>query len=259
MDRLALDLLGDARPLPLTRESIDALAGKFGHRWIQTWADVTTLAESFWREQVTGDDVAKQMTWHHLLLGVGNFKRSAGTMLPLRSTLQPNLDVVPADSLKVPGVNISLDRMDRTTWRALTDGEKKVVGLSVPTASTLLAALWPGDHAILDVRVTVALVDLTAGVDKGIPPTLEATGSAPERDWDLYDLYLSFLSKTASAHSDSDDPCSRLVVERALFYLDYLVERALAKQMKAQKRSPGKWRWSEYRVETENQLKALST
>jgi hypothetical protein len=253
LTQIEITLLGPPQALPLEYAAVHTLAERFSPFWLQTWRDIEYLAECCWRSQATGDAAAMQRTWHHLLLAVGNFKRSAGTMLPLRELLQPAGNVTRLDTFEVSGI-VQLRRLDPETWRTLTTEPTKIKGIEVPTASTLLAALWPQDHAILDVRAGTALLDLTAGRSCRIPEDLNETGSIPPRDWELYVQYRQFVVKTAEALTAAGDSCSPVEVERSLYFLDDLVRDELAKQLKRQGRKRGKWFWSEYRAEAEVQL-----
>jgi len=107
------------------------------------------------------------MTWHHLVMSVGNFKRQGGSisLLELPSSLEPTgLDGDPLEECnvlvrsRISGVTsaIRLSADDPMTWRLLD----QVDGLAVATSTTLLSALWPGRHFVIDVRDLNAAIAL---------------------------------------------------------------------------------------------------
>jgi hypothetical protein len=65
--------------------------------------------------------------------------------------------VVRSSEFHMPGTGLVLSRDDAGSW----DLQGKLRGAGAPTTTTLLAALWPQDHHILDWRVLAAAVALT--------------------------------------------------------------------------------------------------
>ena len=131
------------------------------------WPNVQRSAMQFWDAQRCGDELAKAMTWHHLVMSVGNFKRQGGSisLLELPSSLEPTgLDGDPLEECnvlvrsRISGVTsaIRLSADDPMTWRLLD----QVDGLAVATSTTLLSALWPGRHFVIDVRDLNAAIAL---------------------------------------------------------------------------------------------------
>ncbi len=177
--------------LPLRRDDVLALAGRFRDEDKSLWDDVELLAGKF----VAGRSLAD---WHHLLLAVGNFKRQGGTIIrePLR--LQPRSST-PAPHF-IPEVKLDAKRAE--TWHRL---QERVDGLGVATTTTLLAALWPWDHVIMDQRALRAAVLLT-----GSPPN-----GPGEPSWPQYEWYRPAVLATAASTD-----CPPVEVERALFMFD---------------------------------------
>jgi hypothetical protein len=147
------------------------------------WHDIRLLAARFWAAR--SDD--RVVAWHHLLLGVGNFKRQGGRLhpppLPARAP-----DVSPAplpEEVDIPqpgGLTRTLKREEQHTWEQLLGVNGGVKGLGVAT-TTLLAALWPDRHFIFDRRVIAAAQGLRLAVGRpGIPepfPDPESDESVP--------------------------------------------------------------------------------
>ena len=206
--------------LPLSAPQIDKANEHFAAKWIGMWSDVLWLAEKFAASQPGSTDATR--AWHHLLMAVGNFKRSAGNIAP--EPLPSPRRIAAPQRLLVPGLNgIVLDRDDPTTWRKL----KAITGLGegVPTASTVLSALWPGVHVIIDRRVVAAAIGLKWG------GTAPANSYLPHRTWTLYEKYRSVV--LAAAKRTRWQPVE---VERALYVLDARVMAELKDS----------WSWRDY-------------
>jgi hypothetical protein len=234
LTRLTIDQLGAARALNMDAEGIRSL-GTWGPGPSGVWEDVEFVARLFLA--VDPDDAEQQaLRWHHLLVAVGNFKRSTGPIVPTR--LPPGLGTfISPTKFNYPlptGGQATILVDDQDSWRLLTE----VDGLGVATATAVLSAIWPGDHVIVDERDSRAAVALHCG--------LNFSGSAldaanfPKTDthtayWDLYPWFLKVVRVTA-AHAG----CSPVQVERALYRLD----------MKVLDDLPADWRtngsWSEY-------------
>jgi len=133
--------------------TIDALSAQFLPAGAELWDDIRYLAGQFTAAAPGSNDWI--VTWHHLVLAIGNFKRQGGTRLfpaPLpRSTAPPT-----PGQVVVPGrgsgreASFKLDVAARATWQQL---QTATAGLGTATTTTLLAALWPEGHFIFDGRV----------------------------------------------------------------------------------------------------------
>jgi hypothetical protein len=194
--------------LGFTCDELQALAEKWSDEGL--WNDILWLSLQFWE---ASDESERTMRWHHLVMAVGNFKRQAGRGLhPPRiapaelSTFRPR-----SKTLEIPGAGFRLAREALPSWSQL---QHFLPGAGVPTTTTLLAALWPDRHHILDWRVLAAAVALTLGTpgpgqlvqpteERSVPPTMEA-----------YDLTRVLLLGVA-------DECHvpLVTVERALYQL----------------------------------------
>jgi hypothetical protein len=192
--------------------------------WKPIWEDIEYLADRFLAgaEELSP---AVDSAWHHLLLAVGNFKRQAPITPTI--TLTPTAWAARPDRLNgffIPGSGSWVQQEEPETWPHLTDGIK---GLGVPTATTLLSALWPGSHMILDRR------DIRAAV--GIGPAKSWKGRELDDAWlpDLYDWeWYSWLRDSIFATEGLD----AVMVERALYVLDRTTQSRLGDN----------WKWHEY-------------
>lgn len=139
----------DLHELPgLTISTLHRIGGTWSDGGL--WDDVIFLANRFW--DANTNDV-RLICWHHLVLAVGNFKRQPGRRLrPVPLNIQnKQADVLRAAEIQVPGLDSqSLNAEDLESWRAL---RHNLPGAGVPTITTVLAALWPDQHVILDRRV----------------------------------------------------------------------------------------------------------
>jgi hypothetical protein len=201
----------------------------------QTWSDISWLAQDFLGRTLTKSGQATA-AWHHLLLVVGNFKRSAGLISPAELP-ETRDDFEPPAHFEVPGLSGAIATRDvADSWRALT----QVPGLGVPTATTLLSALWPGYHIIIDIRDGRAAVGISAGAGWNTEDLDSSDLSPREPDeayWKLYEWFRPLVVTTAGK---SVTPAA---VERALYILD---TKSLPKGRE--------WTWSQYR---EHAKKAL--
>jgi hypothetical protein len=117
-------------------------------------------------------------------MAVGNFKRQSGRRLrPSRISPANNLTYA-ARSDRFDGPDsITISRDDADSWQSL---ENSLAGSATATTTTLLAALWPDCHHILDWRVLAAVAGLglvaggennldlvTPGGRDPLPPTLD--------------------------------------------------------------------------------------
>jgi hypothetical protein len=245
--RLLVRDFGSPRPLPLERDDVGVLAGKWGDadsRRGRSWGDIEVLAALFLASDQSQPD-ATVRSWHHLLLAIGNFKRSGGLILPPALTLDASSDRDP-DCCAIPlspTNSVQLKRDCATTWRVLTD----IVGFGVPTASTLLSALWPGSHVIVDRRAERAAIGISAGALWDVS-ALEHAGLPDLHTTDLYWEFYSDWYRPAVLATAEAVACHPVSVERALFCLHPLVRSSL----------PGaNWVWTDYRTRAEDIIARL--
>lgn len=196
--------------------------------WLRTWQNITVLVSRLFDTiDITGRCDAE--TFHHLLMAVGNYKRQAGDIhLPVDfAELAAKRR---RKSLVLPGGLGRLDRDDMASWHRL----ERIPGLGIPTASCLLAALWPDRHAIMDVRDRRAAIGLRVGRRSHDDQRLDAAW-VPGDEWWFYDWFRQTVKLTARAAK-----CEPVSVERALYVLGVRTAKQLGK----------KWErdgtWSEY-------------
>lgn len=195
------------------------------------WPNVQRAAMQFWDAQKGGDELAKATTWHHLVMSVGNFKRQGGSisLFDLPSSFEPTgLDGDPLEDCNVlvrsrsSGVTsaISLAADDPMTWRLLD----QVDGLAVATSTTLLSALWPGRHFVIDVRDLNAAIalDFVEAQAKGVDP---ASQGNVKTTWEWYGWLRDKLFVKTQELKTADATITFLEVERALYLLDKQVKR----------------------------------
>jgi hypothetical protein len=129
----------------------------FGESWSDggLWDDILWLALQAWA--ASGEE-QRRVRWHHLVMAVGNFKRQGGRRLrPARICPAGNLSFdVRLDRFQVPG-RASISRDNEASWQRL---ESSLSGAATATTTTMLAALWPESHHILDWRVLAAVAGL---------------------------------------------------------------------------------------------------
>jgi hypothetical protein len=236
---LSLSELSDVTSLPLDRPQIAALSSAWdptaSQKWHQAWSDILWLAQMFLASSAEpGPDTTT--AWHHLLMAVGNFKRSAGLIVPA-SLSTPSPTFTPPGTFTIPGNSEAVvARDDFASWQTLT----RVPGLGVPTATTLLSALWPGHHVIIDIRDSRASVGISA--DAGWDAQRLGDCDLPDRTtdgkyWEFYEWFLPVIVATAGTHS------APVEVERALYALDMWTRRVLPAERQ--------WTWTRYREEAE--------
>jgi hypothetical protein len=116
-----------------------------------TWDDVLHLAARFMEtEAVSPDSYESLLAWHHLLLGIGNFKRAGGRILPgapLAHYEDLDEDLAAPEFFRVPRFGLEVRQNDEWTWFSL---KEEIKGLGVATTSTLLAAIWPATQNASD-------------------------------------------------------------------------------------------------------------
>lgn len=193
----------------LTREEID-LVGPIDPQLAALWSDVELLADSV--HMSTG--AARERAWHHLLLAVGNYKAQAPLfVLAFSDTSEPRcvrreqtLTVRAGDELLEIGAEAP------STWQQL---EARIRGLGIRRTATVLSALWPGQHIIMDWRTLSAAVALT-GARLGWDQSLvdPASTTRVNVSWLSYDWYRRAVTDCAARVGKSP-----IDVERALWQI----------------------------------------
>jgi hypothetical protein len=200
----------------LTVSQVDLLNDKFGSSGTQLWDDIECLADMFWESD------CDRIRGHHLLMTVGNFKRQGGTVIYTRDPLcVPGSRQAASRDMTCSIEGAGLIRDDPESWRAFS-GKSGIQGLGVATTTTLLSALWPRHHLVIDERALHALIGLRGVRGAGWHlPVGDGSTSAPLRkvDWDDYEWYREQILEAARASED----LAPVRVERALYVLDRLV------------------------------------
>lgn len=205
--------MGTALAESAEQDAIDAWANRFPRGTRGLWQGIRACA----RRLAESDAQDLPAATHAFLYAVGNFKR--------QSPIFPaGWDEEAADWEAPPSVDlwegIALSRDDDQTWEQLT----LIRGIGIPTATTVLAALWPKTHAVFDVMTVQAAVALraAAGHWDGPVPAEAAASNAPPRfnrrtwlTWTTYRWYRDHcILPTATAVGTSAQD-----VERAWFEL----------------------------------------
>lgn len=188
-----------------------------------SWRVIRFLTERF--VTLGADDSSSldaSLAWHHLLMAIGNFKRQAGRIQSSGFVTSEMKGTLSPDEILVPGIESAIRRDDAWSWEVLT----QVRGLGVATASTLLAAIWPEDHAICDRRALSAAVGLRGASGdwsgplewKGISP--ESAIALREPTWHQYQWYRSALMQSLSVLRIEDPTLQPVHLERCLYLLD---------------------------------------
>lgn len=233
----------------LNVERVQRLARRDNRAFTTVWPNILWVAEQFWQAQ-SDDEVDHLETWHHLVMSVGNFKRQGGTQIclfgavPVGGALPTSDDHRESCRVQLMSGEVVLHRDEPSTWARLNE----VKGLGVATSTTLLSALWPGAHVIVDRR------DLNAAIALNLAQTVDQWGIDPDSSkgiqvsWDWYQwLRERLLSKAEELRAA--DPEIRLdEVERALYTLDGRVERVKGEQS---------YTWSEYAAALDTVLLAV--
>jgi len=174
------------------------------------WDDIAWLSLRVWDAD---NDDERRLRWHHLVMAVGNFKRLGGRRLrpePLASAPGPEA-VGRADHIRIPGGTL-VTCEEPGSWSQLRD---TLPGAAAPTTTTLLAALWPTRHFILDWRVLAAVAGLdvtSGGPSHGIAEA--SSGDFLEPTLDRYRTVRELLIFSAD---ESRTPLQ--VVERGLYVM----------------------------------------
>jgi hypothetical protein len=159
---LTANHIRDCDCIQLTWDLLDKpTVRKFSGRSIwANWPNVQWAARQFWDVQLSPsseDAWRRQVTWHHLVMTAGNFKRQAPISLPdLRdgSNAQHVTCGNTSFRIEVNGEPKTVKRENTESWEYLTE----IPGMGVATATTVLSALWPDYHVIADRR------DIGAGI-----------------------------------------------------------------------------------------------
>ncbi len=209
-------MIRESASIGLAVEQLEALWSRFPARDVSLWQDVEWLAKRFW------DSRCDQITAHHLVMAVGNFKRQGGTIIrtrPFPHEDQPEKSAQVGDKCTVFG--IPLERQGDESWKGLCgDTKGGIPGIGVATATTLLSALWPGDHIIMDIRALGALIGVrgvsgNSWYTRRVRDDSEPRKSLGSIDWNDYAWYRDIV--LAQSRAIDAEPLS---VERALFVLD---------------------------------------
>lgn len=227
--QIPLDRLRAVTELPLSPNAITALSAAWGgENAVRAWSDIEWVAQQF-MNRASSHQVDATITWHHLVVAVGNFKRSTGRNYPANLPL-PSPGFQAQDKFTIPAHSLDVYAGATESWRHLTDA---VYGFDVPTATALLSAVWPGQHVIIDRRDTVAAVGLTTTQwnsegyeDAKLPPRKPYSAY-----WDLYEWLLPLIRAAAIGVAPVN-------VERALYVLDIKVRKNLPPK--------GNWKWRQY-------------
>lgn len=124
---------------------IEAWADGFPPGTDQLWQGIRLLARRV--EEANDEDLP--VATHSFLYSVGNFKRTTPIFPAALDT-----PAVPESWEALPELTLwegmKISRNDAATWSQL----ESIYGIGIPTATTILAALWPSEHAVFD-RLTV--------------------------------------------------------------------------------------------------------
>jgi hypothetical protein len=194
----------------LTNDEITRI-GTISRKAAGLWTDVQIIADT-----VHATEGAERCrAWHHLLLAAANFKAPAKVYVSaLPAECDPDIHQRDRDQLlQVPayGGNLEVRAEDPTTWMAL---EASIIGLGIPRTTTVLSALWPHRHVIMDWRslsAALALAGSRLGWEKS---RVDPLSTAPaEKTWENYHWYRTAVVECAGSHRPPVD------VERALYRL----------------------------------------
>lgn len=188
--------------LPLTREEVLAAERRWGgaHRgaWVSQWSAIETVAGDIWRTSESDTDQLHRL-WVSLAFAVGNFKRQGNTVihpLPAPWNVAPlEGEIRRRDSLAIPANGARLELRKDGTTESLRDLTRGLA--SVPTGSTILSALWPGVHVIMDRRNFKVTVGLLAHRGALILPAGSAA-SLYAADWTEYRWFRALIKAEAS-------------------------------------------------------------
>lgn len=180
--------------MPLLSAAEIEAVGQFDSDFDKLWMDVQLVADRV--HETEGDQRA--WAWQHLLLAVANFKAWAELRLPSLPVISRFPDPQRREVLTVPVAHgvINLHAEEAATWDSLC---ASFYGLGVPRTTTVLSALWPDRHVIMDWRAlssAVALAGSRLGWE-GLPVHPHTTDQAP-MTWGSYAWYRDAVLKSAA-------------------------------------------------------------
>ena len=147
------------QPAPLsslTPASIQKLAGTYPPSVAARADDIFALARLFTISLAKGEASDQAQRWHHLLMAAGNFKRQGGSI-----RIGPLIQAAhspPPPPFVPPGAEEGAIPLTATSGHEYF---KTIKGLRrVPTASVVVAALWPDENLIADRRDLNAAIGL---------------------------------------------------------------------------------------------------
>lgn len=215
------------------------------------WPNVLWTADQYWSAQAQGSESRSIETWHHLVMSAGNYKRQGGAQISLlrlpNSTWQKLEDQERPERCLVytKSGSFYLNRDDEITWIRL---QNEVSGLALATTTTLLSALWPGDHVIadvLDMSVAFAL-NLDEVTSFG---WVQSEGKKPTpMNWDSYKWLRNLITAKSNELTSSTSVIEPIDIERALYRLGQRVNDA---------RNGGNATWSDYAILVQSTLESL--
>ena len=201
--------------LPLTKEEVLAAASRWGGQrrpaWLSQWSAIETIADDTWRTSADEPELQRRL-WVFLVYSIGNFKRQGNTGIfpfPAPWTIAPRQGrAIRKPVLSIPLLNPAIVILRKGTTEHLSH----LRGLaSAPTGSTLLSALWPGHHAIIDRRDFQAAVALLAHGGSPVVARNEVR-SLRAPDWTEYKWFRQLIRLEAKRLS-----VSAVEIERSLF------------------------------------------
>jgi hypothetical protein len=207
----------DELQLPLSREQVLSAERRWGGDrralWESQWHTVETFAGDIW--STPDADVDRlQRIWITLAYAVGNFKRQGNTTIhPLPAPWR--LVQLPGSggrrsSLSIPTDGEAIELHSSGTTAHLGEVSRGLA--SPPTGSALLAALWPDEHAILDIRDFQVIVGLLANSAAEVVAEGERSNLLPP-NWDEYRWFRALIK----AETTRLKLPSLLTLERALY------------------------------------------
>jgi hypothetical protein len=216
----------------LTADEIRA-AGKIDAPYVALWEDVQRVAD---RVHATSGN-QRAWAWHHLLLAVANFKTQATLFPPGLLPAPETISLQREDVLVVPMATgtLELRAEDAATWTQLL----QLKGLREPRATTVLSALWPGRHIIMDWRALSAALALAGARLGWSSSAVDPSSTRRAKDsWESYAWYRDTVLRAASQAEERP-----LIVERALWRVG--------------RKAPG-MTWAKYASQVEERLQQLA-
>ena len=222
----------------LTALAVDKLAAIYPPSVRVRADDIFSLARLFAASLNTGTPAEQAQRWHHLLMAAGNFKRQGGS-IRIGPLIQAP-DVPPPRPFVPPGAgagSVPLGPNSGHEYFLTVKGLRRL-----PTASVVLAALWPDDNLIADRRDLNAAIGLLLPTVSGIEDVADGLRAwfRHRRRVGIDTSDFDWLRRVARATLSQPGlgGVSLLSLERALFMLD--------------KRTP-QIAWPEYSIEIARQ------